>query len=423
MTLLINGGKLVTPFGISETSLLVGDDGKIARMGPGIAANGAKIVDASGLFILRGAIDVHVHFRDPEDTSREDFSTGSASALAGGVTTIIDMPNYRNPPTTTIAAYEGKRRIAQKKSRCDYQLRIGATEHNQDEAAKSGAPSLKVFMTDTRSDLHCSREAAIAHFRAFPKDRPICVHAEDWERITQRQAKYHAHEKIRDKIASRIACEFALSEARKLGRRVHICHATTGIEIEMCRRYPGATYEVNPAYLYLSMRDLKEMHGLGTINPPLRDKREQETLWNSLNDDTIIASDHAPHLLQQKMDGAPGYPGVGTLLPLMLHAVHEKRITLQDVARMCAFNPAQAFKLSGKPLFGLNADADFVLVDMKKKWKITAENRLSKCGWTPFEGKEVYGKIESVYLRGKLAYDGENVISKPGEGREVKSEY
>ena len=421
--IIIKGGHLVTPLTITETSLLADDEGKITRIGRSISAPGAEVVDANGLFIMRGAIDAHVHFRDPEDTKKEDFSTGSASALAGGVTTVIDMPNYRNPPTTSIAAYEEKRKIAQRKARCDYQLRFGASEHNQKEAAESGAPSLKIFMTDTHSELRCSKEAAIAHFRSFPKNKPVCVHAEDWERIEERQKKFHAHEKIRDKIAAHVATEFALNEARKQGRRVHICHATTGIEIEMCRHYPRATYEVNPAYLYLSVADLKKLGPLGKCNPPLRDKREQAALWRSLNDDTIIASDHAPHLLQQKMEGASGFPGVGTMLPLMLNAVHEKRLTFPQVVRMCAFNPAQAFKLAGKPLFGLNADADFVLVDMKKKWKITAENRLSRCGWTPFEGKEVYGRIEMVFLRGKLAYDGENVISKPGEGKEVRSEY
>lgn len=419
----IKGGKLVSPFAIISADIAIGDDGKICRIGKSISVPGAKKVDATGLCILPGAIDAHVHFRDPEDTSKEDFSTGSASALAGGVTTIMDMPNYRGPPTTTLEAYRSKLLLASKKSRCDYQLRFGASETNQKEAAESGAPQLKIFLTDTRSDVRCSKEAAVAHFKSFPKQKPVCVHAEDRSRIEERETKYHAHEKIRDKISSQIACGFVLREAGKLNRRIHICHLTTGLEIEMVRRYPNATYEVNPAHLFLSTADIKRLGRIGKINPPLRDKPEVAALWRNLNDDTIIASDHAPHLLSHKAEGAPGYPGVGTMLPLMLQAVHEKRITLQHAVRMCSCNPAQAFSLSGKCIFEPNADADLVLVDMKKAWKITAENRLSKCGWTPFEGKEVHGKIEKVYLRGKLAYDGESVISKPGNGKEVKAEY
>ena len=425
---LIKGGKLVSPFAIISADIGIGENGKICKIGQSISAQGAKVVNASGLYILPGAIDSHVHFRDPEDTRKEDFSTGSASALAGGITTIMDMPNYRNPPTTTIAAYNGKLALTSKKSRCDFLLRFGATENNQNEAAESGAPQLKIFLTDTKSELRCSKEAVIQHFKSFPKNKPICVHAEDRSRIEERETKYHAHEKIRDKISSQIACQFVLQEAGRLDRRVHLCHLTTGLEIEMVRRYPNATYEVNPAHLFLSTGDIKRLGGIGKINPPLRDKPEVAALWRNLNDDTIIASDHAPHLLSQKAEGAPGYPGVGTMLPLMLQAVHEKRLTLESMVRMCSCNPSHAFKLVGKCIFEPNADADFVLVDMKKKWKITAENRLSKCGWTPFEGKEVHRLIEKVFLRGKPAYenDGEgggSVLAKPGYGTEVKAEY
>lgn len=416
--ILIKGGKLVSPDSISQSDLLIEDE-KITTAASYINVHGAEIIDATGLLILPGAIDSHVHFRDPEDTSKEDFSTGTSSALAGGVTTVMDMPNYRNPSTTTAAAYEAKRKIAAAKARCDYILRFGASETNFAEAAQSGASQLKIFLTDTSSELGCSNEAAIRHFQAFPKQKPICVHAEDRRRIAERQKAYKLHHEIRDAKSAQVACEFALQEAGKLGRRVHICHVTTGLEIEMCRRYPNATYEITPNHLFLSTSDLKAIPGFGKINPPLRDKREQSALWHNINNDTIIASDHAPHLIKHKLEGAPGFPGVGTLLPIMLNAAHEKRLTLQQVVRMCSYNPASAFNLHAKGSLAPGFDADIVLVDMKKKWKITAQNRLSKCGWTPFEGKEVYGKIERVFLRGKLAYDGEKVVSNPGEGKEI----
>jgi dihydroorotase-like cyclic amidohydrolase len=134
----------------------------------------------------------------------------------------------------------------------------------------------------------------------------------------------------------------------------------------------------------------------------------------------MMASDHAPHLPSHKKAGAPGFPGVGTLLPLMLHAVHRRKVSLPRLARICAYNAAQAFSLSGKGEIAEGKDADIVLVDMHRKWRIGAKNRLSRCGWTPYEGMDVYGKIEEVYLRGKLAYDGKKVLSRAGKGREVK---
>ncbi|MDI6803012.1 MAG: amidohydrolase family protein [Bacteroidota bacterium] len=267
--------------------------------------------------------------------------------------------------------------------------------------------------------MHPFELAALAHLKSFPRQKPVCVHAEDRERIAERVGKFKRQNEVQDKLVSQIACEFALREAGRLNRRVHICHLTTGLEIELCRRYKNATYEITPNHLFMSTADIRCLGPLGRINPPLRDKREQAALWRNINDDTIIASDHAPHLIAHKLSGSPGFPGVGTLLPLMLNAVHEKKITMELLVKMCAYNPSAAFCLSSKGSLAPGFDADIVLVDMKKKWRITAENRLSKCGWTPFEGREVYGKIEKVFLRGKLAYDGEKVISKPGDGREL----
>ncbi len=417
--LLIKNGTVVSSRGAQKADVLI-KDGKIAKVAQSIAEQGAETLDASGLLMLPGAIDSHVHFRDPENTSKEDFSTGTASALAGGVTVVMDMPNYRNPPTTTIDAYNAKRKIAAAKARCDYVLRFGASETNQKEAVESGASQLKLFLTDTKSELSCSREAAIAHFNSFSKDKPVCVHAEDRERIAERAEKFDEQAVVQDKLVSVLACEFALSEAKKAGRRVHICHLTTAQEVEMCRACPKATYEITPNALFLSTDDVPSLKELGRINPPLRNKREQAALWKILGDDTIIASDHAPHLVSHKLEGSPGFPGVGTLLPLMLNAAHDGRLELSQVARMCSENPAKAFGLPGKGAIEAGKDADIVLVDMNKSWKITADNRLSKCGWTPFEGQVVFGKIEKVLLRGKPAYDGEKVLSKPGEGKEIQ---
>lgn len=420
--IVFKGGRIATPEGVRRADVLVdASSGKIVRVSSHILSKGAKAINCSGLLLLPGAIDPHVHMRDPEDTGKESFSTGTASALAGGVTTIIDMPCYRNPATTSLLAYKSKRAIAKRKCRCDWQLRFGASEHNFREAAKSGAPSLKVFLTDTGSELSCTYKAAARHFASFPRDRPICVHAEDDARIKARKQKFPEQWKARDKLAAQIACKKALSLASRAGkRRVHLCHLTTAKEVEMCNKHRNATYEINPAHLYLCIDDLRDLGFLGRINPPLRDRTEQTLLWRKVNDGTIIASDHAPHLPSQKKAGAPGFPGVGTILPLMLQAVHKRRLTPQRLSRICSYNAARAFSLANKGEIAEGKDADIVLVDMHKKWRISAKNRLSKCGWTPFEGMEVHGRIEGVYLRGRLAYDGKKVLSKAGSGKEVK---
>ncbi|MCX6771761.1 MAG: dihydroorotase family protein [Candidatus Micrarchaeota archaeon] len=420
--IVFKGGKIATPLGVRRADVLVDSkSGRILRISSHILSKGARAINCHSLILLPGAIDPHVHMRDPEDTSKESFSTGTASALSGGVTTIIDMPCYRNPATTTIPAYNKKRAIARKKCRCDYQLRFGASERNQKEAARSNSPSLKVFLADTGSELSCSYAAAARHFAAFPKEKPICVHAEDSARINARKLRFVEHEKVRDKISAQIACEKALKFAARAGRRrIHMCHLTTAKEVDMCRRHQNATYEINPAHLHLCIDDLRDLGFLGKVNPPLRDRTEMKRLWRKVGDDTIMASDHAPHLPRQKKSGAPGFPGVGTLLPLMLQAVHSRKLTLPRLARITSYNAARAFSLSGKGEIAEGKDADIVLVDMARKWRISAKNRLSKCGWTPFEGAEIYGKIEGVYLRGRLAYDGKKVLSRAGNGKEVK---
>jgi len=420
--LVFKGGKIVTPSGVRRADVLADSrSGKILRISSHILSKGARAINCSGLILLPGAVDPHVHLRDPEDTSKESFSTGTASALAGGVTTVIDMPCYRNPATTTISACNKKRALAKKRCRCDYQIRFGATGRNQKEAAKSNAPSLKIFLTDTGSELTCSYAAAARHFAAFPKEKPICIHAEDDSRIKARRLRFLEHEKVRDKLSAQIACEKALKLAARAGRRrIHLCHLTTAKEIDMCRRHPNATYEINPAHLHLCIGDLVDLGFLGKVNPPLRDRTEMLRLWRKIGDDTIMASDHAPHLPGQKKLGAPGVPGVGTLLPLMLQAVHSRKLTLPRLSRICSYNAARAFSLSGKGEIAEGKDADIVLVDLRRKWRISAKNRLSKCKWTPFEGAEVYGKIEGVYLRGRLAYDGKKVTSKKGAGKEVR---
>ena len=416
MKILVKNGKIVAPDGVFGADILI-MGGRIARIAPSISVRSAKKINASGLFILPGAIDSHVHFRDPEFPQKEDFSSGSASALAGGVTAIIDMPNYHNPPTTTLAAYKEKLAIASKKSRCDYLLRFGASNTNFAAAARSGAPSLKLFLSETRSELDCGKLAALRHFASFPKSKPICVHAEDKSRISSRRRRFRSQSDIQDKLSAQLATKFALELASRNHRRVHLCHLTTAKEVSMCRRFPLATHEIAPTHLFLSQADLPELRALSKVNPPLRDRTEQKLLWRAMGNDTIIASDHAPHRISEKIEGAPGFPGVGTMLPLMLDSAYRGRLTLSQVAQMCSYNSSQAFGLGRKGRIAQGFDADLVMVDLRAKWKVSVDNRFYKCGWTPFEGRDLHGKIAAVLLRGELAYDGETVLSKPGKGR------
>jgi dihydroorotase-like cyclic amidohydrolase len=410
------------------------------------------IVDASGLFVLPGFIDSHVHFRDPGAPHKEDFLSGTHAALAGGVTTILDMPNTQ-PPTDSRAHLDEKIALASTKAVVDYGFYFGATDTNIEEAASVShkVAALKLYMGSSTGSLLVTDFSPIyRHFATFPLDKPIVVHAEDEQALKYfSAADLQDHNQARPPVCAQIALSRALAIAEKTGRRLHIAHTTTQRELELIQeaKQKGVrvTCEVTPLHLFLTEDDQHRLGNFGKVNPPLRSKQDQEALWRSAGTvrgsvpvsyatgirnnsyvDVIdtIGTDHAPHTREEKnqpyQQAPSGMPGVQTMVPLLLTAISEGRMTFEDLIKLCVTNPIHIFGLQSKGALEVGKDADIVLVNLDQEYILTDEQMLSKCGWTPFAGTRVKGKIQRVFLRGSLAYNQDKFIAAPGSGKTVQ---
>ena len=424
--LLIRNGIIVTPDEIFRGDILI-DVETIARVAPEIQDADARVIDASGLHILPGLIDAHVHLRDPGATHKEDFTTGTRAALAGGVTTVLDMPN--NPvPTTRRAALEEKRAIAHAKAVCDFGFFVGATEENERlETGDWGAVGVKLYMGATTGDLLVTDFAATYRHFAAPHRLPIVVHAEDNDAL-----KFFAsdpsrarHSARRPPISATLAVSRALALAEETGRQLHIAHLSTAREIELVKaakaRGVNVTCEVTPQHLFLSTDDEERLGAFGIVNPPLRAPEDARALWQNLGHVDLIATDHAPHTLEEKQSIKPpsGMPGLETMLPLLLTAASEKRLTLQDIARLTSRNPARVFHLAHKGEIAAGCDADLTFVRLDEEY-ILQKPWQTRCNWSPFEGQRVRGRIVRVSLRGREVMTDCKVAAQPGWGREIR---
>ncbi len=404
-----------------------------------------EVIDGTGLVALPGMVDAHVHFRDPGQTKKEDFYTGTAGAIAGGTTTILDMPN-NDPPTCTAGALEAKMEQAKSKAVCDYGFMFGATTQNQAEAARIGnevgaIKALKIYVgSSTGNLLVTGLEEIEAHMRKFPAGKPVCFHAEDEREIQARtkqlkdkdsQGNIEYHGFIRSPSAAATSVQAVCELASKTHRKTHICHASTKGEIDITSGYKAyqvpITIEVCTHHLFLTENDAKTLKNYGKVNPPLRSRIEVAALWDELSKENsaidCIATDHAPHTVEEKSrsywEAPSGIPGVQTRIPLLLDAAKKNLISLPQLVNYCSANPAKIFSLKGKGVLAKGYAADIILVDLDERWRITGDWLYSKCGHTPFENREISGKVKSTILRGKLAYDGENICIKPGEGKPV----
>lgn len=421
--LLIRNGSIVTPEDIFRGDILIIDE-TIAYVASSIDDTDARVIDANGYHILPGLIDAHVHLRDPGATPKEDFATGTRAALAGGVTTLLDMPN--NPqPTTTREALAEKHALAQAKAVCDFGFFVGATAENAGwEMSDWDAVGVKLYMGVTTGDLLVTDfDSTYRHFSAA-HHLPIVVHAEDNAALKffAGDSSRTRHSAKRPAISAALAVSRAIALAEETGRQLHIAHLSTAREIELVKsakaRGVRVTCEVTPHHLFLSTDDEMRLGAFGVVNPPLRSPGDVRALWDNLAHCEMIATDHAPHTIAEKQSGKPpsGMPGLETLLPLLLNAAHEKRLSLQDIARLTSRNPARVFHLArkGEIASGFDADLTFVKLDedytLQKPWQ-------TKCNWSPFEGTRVQGKIARVVLRGKEVMKDGKIIAEIGIGK------
>ena len=423
--LFIENGCIVSETTNAPTNILISGE-RIAAVGPKVrpTAN-AKVVNASGLLVLPGLVDAHVHLREPGSEQKEDFATGTRAALAGGVTTVLVMPNT-SPPTTDATSLANVTALATRKAVCDFGFFLGATLSNAFEAGTlTDAVGLKVYMGSSTGTLLVNEFGAqYLHFKSYPAQCPIVVHAED-----ETAVRWFARQgQRRPPLCAALETARALVLAEHLRRRVHICHLSTAHELELVQAAKArgvlVTCEVAPHHLFLTSEAEQQLGPLAKMNPPLRSRADRAALWDRLVWIDAIASDHAPHTLEEKQasmtDAPAGVPGLETMLPLLLTAVSEGRLELSDLVRLTSSGPAAIFDLSHKGRVAPDYDADLVLVDPEAWWTIEEKRLWTKCAWTPFAGWRVKGRVEQVYLRGRLAYANGEVMVESGYGRAVQ---
>ncbi len=418
-SLLIRHARIILPNG----EVMIGDvltrDRQIVEVAPEISQTElATEIDAQGLTLLPGVIDPQVHFREPGLEHKEDLFTASCACAKGGVTSFLEMPNTR-PLTTIQPALDDKLERASNKCLVNYGFFIGATAENLPDLLLAGpTPGIKIFMGSMHGQLLVDGETALEGI--FAKgSRLIAVHAEDQARINQRRQEFAnihdpaVHSQIQDNQAALLATQLALKLSQKYQRRLHILHLSTAEEAELLRQDKPSwvTAEVTPQHLLLNTSAYQEIGTLAQMNPPLRSPHDNEVLWEALRDGVIdfIATDHAPHTLEEKAQEYPntpsGMPGVETSLALMLTAAMQGKCTVAQVVNWMSKAVAVAYGIPNKGAIALGYDADLVLVDLTTYRPVRREELLTKCGWSPFEGWNLTGWAVTTIVGGEIVYD------------------
>lgn len=377
-----------------------------------------QVIDCSGLILLPGVIDAHVHFRVPGAEYKEDFGTGSAAAAHAGVTTVIEMPNT-NPATTTIELLQEKQSLA-KGSKINILSHFGATANNLAELKRPEVKSIKIYVGSTTGDLLLSDYQKIEQIMCSV-DKLFVFHAEDESIIQENLEKYKdvddpaVHSKARPREAVIKATEKIIEIVKRTGRRAHFAHLSAKEEVGLIKQAKQAglpiTCEVTPHHLFLSETDYPRLKNFAKVNPPLRTKEDQDALWQALLDGTIdiVASDHAPHTKDEKEEPywhAPaGVPGIETMLPLLLNLVKQKKISLNRVREITSKAPARIFGLKRKGEVKSGYDADLALIDMSLVKEVKNEILKTKCGWSPFAGQRLTGWPKLTICRGNIIFN------------------
>jgi len=399
------------------------DGERIDAVGEGL--DGETLVDADGKRLLPGMIDAHVHFRQPGFEHKETWASGSRSAAAGGVTTVVDQPNT-DPPTVTGDAFDEKAAFAAADSVVDWGVSGGVTA-DWDPESLFDRPLFalgEVFLADSTGDMGIDAELfRAACERAADEDVVVTVHAEDadlFDASAREREDADAWSAYRTPAAEAAAVERAVEVGGEAGAAVHVAHTSTPEGVDAARA-GGATCEVTPHHLFCSREGLDELGTFGRMNPPLRDESRREALFDRLADGRVdvVATDHAPHTREEKdagiWDAPSGVPGVETALPLLLAAAGRRSdLSYETVRDVTAANPADVFGLPRKGRIEAGRDADLVLVDPEDAREISGEDLHTSCGWTPFEGKRGVFP-EWTMVRGTVVWDGESFDEFDGE--------
>ena len=448
--ILITGAAMVLPKGTFKGDLRIksGVISDISIEGNLEPTDDEIIYDASGKFLLPGGIDPQVHFREPGQEFKENLESGSAAAASGGITSFLDMPNNK-PPITTLDAMFTKIDAASKKCITNYGFFIGATPDNLEELQKAvgepgkgvahpGICGIKIFMGSSTGDLLVHE---VAHLRNIFSNTAglIAVHAEDENRLNERfelvkdSDDIASHAIWRDEITALNATKLAVEMAKENQHRLHVLHLTSGIEADYLAELSEEerkliTTETLPQHLTFDETDVAQQGTRLKMNPPIRYSKDREILWNRLHDGTIccIATDHAPHTLEDKAKGWPdsssGMPGVETSMAVLLTHAKNGRCTIEQVAKWMSTNVAEAYQMVGKGQLEVGYDGDVVVVDMDTEITVKDENSWSKVGWNPFHGRNLVGWANLTVVAGRPVFErndstgpkGKTLVS-PGE--------
>ena len=407
--LLIQNATMVLPDRVVEGDLRVssGSIRTIAAGGGLVATASETVIDGTGLHLLPGAIDPHVHFRDPGNPEKEDLESGSRAAAAGGITAFLDMPNTV-PNATNRAALEAKIAAASQKAVTHHGFFIGATNNNvadmQSVEDMDGVCGIKIFMGSSTGDLLVHEQKHLENIFANTGGI-IATHAEDEDRLQARIAEFKgrtdiaAHAECRDVECAMIATKRASALAKDHEHRLHIVHLTSGAEADWLASNKGdlITTEVCGQHLTFDQDDVEERGVRTLMNPPIRYTEDKNTLWKRLKDGTIdcVVTDHAPHTLEAKSVGYPnapaGMPGVETSLPLMLTHAMDGKCSVSDVVRWMCAGPAKVYGMENKGSLIEGYDGDLTLVDLETRRTITDADTWTRVGWTPYAGMELTG--------------------------------
>ena len=434
MKTLIKNAKIVNEGQIFQSDLLIEND-LILKISNNILTSEAdKIIDAAGKYLLPGVIDDQVHFREPGLTHKGDIASESKAAIAGGITSFIDQPNTV-PNAVTQELLEEKYKLGAEKSYANYSFSMGGTNDNLDEVLKTNpknVAAIKLFLGSSTGNMLVDNPETLEKIFSSTK-MLICVHCEDEDTIKANTEKYKAeygedipvkfHHLIRSEEACYKSSSKAIELAKKTGARLHIFHLSTAIETALFRndiplKDKKITAEVCVHHLTFTNEDYETKGNLIKWNPAVKTQKDKDGLWEALLDNRIdvIATDHAPHTLEEKQNpytSCPsGAPLVQHSLPVMLENFHNGKISLEKIVEKMCHNPAILFEIEKRGFVKEGYKADLVLLDLDNAWTIAKENILYKCGWSPLEGTLLHSKITHTFVNGHLAFENGNFSEK-----------
>lgn len=423
MKKLFKNASVILPSGVVETSVLV-DGAKIVDIDVAGAVQADEVIECTGKHLLPGVIDDQVHFREPGLTHKEDLAHASRACAKGGVTSFLEMPNTV-PNTITQAALEDKLRTASKSSIVNYGFYIGATPTNVDVLQHATrTPGIKIFIGSSTGNLLVDEQAALEKIFAG-STLTICAHCEDETTVRANAQKYADstsiadHSNVRDHEAAMIATKRAIDLAERHNHRFHVLHVSTAEEAKLLATASDLiTSEVCPHHLFFNVDDYERLGSLVKMNPSIKNKADNEGLWEALLNGSIdiVATDHAPHTMEEKEQAYPacpsGLPAVENSLALMLNQAALGKCSIEQVVKWMCSGPAEIWGIRDKGKIEVGFDADLTLVDLNLAQEVLNENQQTKCGWSPWHGETLTGWPVATWVMGKKVFELEDGAAK-----------